>query len=104
MTEEEVFAPVEAGKKQRKVLAVVVTSDRGLCGGVNSAVSRQARQNYINLKKAGHDVTVRVVAARCSVQARPVLLLVCTIRRQLAASWSCGRHSNGGPTRAVGRR
>ncbi len=52
------FAPVEAGKKPRKILAVVVTSDRGLCGGVNSAVSRQARQTYIDLKKAGHDMTV----------------------------------------------
>ena len=61
MTEAEAFAPAEAGKKAKKILAVVVTSDRGLCGGVNSAVSRQARQTYLDLKKAGHDISVRLL-------------------------------------------
>ncbi len=56
VTEAEAFSTTEGKKK--KILAVVVTSDRGLCGGVNSAVCRSARQSIIDLTKAGHDLKV----------------------------------------------
>lgn len=46
----------EAGAK--KVMAVVVTTDRGLCGGVNSTVCRFARDHFAKLESSGHEVTI----------------------------------------------
>jgi hypothetical protein len=63
--EADAFAPAEGKKK--KILAVVVTSDRGLCGGVNSSVTRAARSAFLDLKK-NHDLTVWVavwLSVRC---------------------------------------
>ena len=40
--ESEVTASAEAGKK---TLWIVVSSDRGLCGGIHSSVSKQARKS-----------------------------------------------------------
>ena len=46
---------------KKKVLVVAVTSDRGLCGGVNSSIARYSREQLKALKDAGHDVSVRVL-------------------------------------------
>jgi len=70
VTEQQAFAVGEtgAGKKTKKMLAVVVTSHRGLCGGVNSAVCRVARQNYLDLKKAGMDISLFCVGDKARAQ------------------------------------
>lgn len=38
-------------KNNSKVLYVIVTSDRGLCGGFNNNVARSAEQSYLKLKE-----------------------------------------------------
>jgi len=66
VTEAEAFSTAEGKKK--KILAVVVTSDRGLCGGVNSAVTRAARQTIIDLSKQGHDLKLFCVGDKSRAQ------------------------------------
>jgi F-type H+-transporting ATPase subunit gamma len=44
--------------KDKTHLMVVVTSDRGLCGGFNSSVVRAARQRIQDLRRAGNEVKV----------------------------------------------
>lgn len=46
----------EIGKK--KVMAVVVTTDRGLCGSVNSSICRFSRDKFTEVKSRGHELSV----------------------------------------------
>lgn len=52
---EELFkqAEVEAPKDSERELFVVVSSDRGLCGGIHSSVSKKTRAAVAELAKAG---------------------------------------------------
>ncbi len=45
------------GSDQRHLL-VVVTSDRGLCGGFNANVIKEARNKILSLKNSGKDVSI----------------------------------------------
>lgn len=43
----------------KKVLVIVVTSDRGLCGGFNGTLNRRTEDFIKKQRAAGHDVTMR---------------------------------------------
>lgn len=47
-----------------KLLAVVVTSDKGLCGGLNSAVIRESSKLFEQYKKEGCEVELALVGAK----------------------------------------
>ncbi len=51
-------------------LVVVMTSDRGLCGGFNSSISRQARKTIRDLKKHGKNVKILCVGRKGRDQLR----------------------------------
>jgi F-type H+-transporting ATPase subunit gamma len=48
----------------QKQLVVVVTSDRGLCGGFNGSIVREARRKIRNLVAAGKDVSIITVGRK----------------------------------------
>jgi len=48
----------------KKHLLVVVTTDRGLCGGVNSAVNRAVRASVAELTAQGHQVKLFVLGEK----------------------------------------
>lgn len=49
--------PLLVGTGKDKVhLLIVVTSDRGLCGGFNASITRAVRQRIAELKRDGHEV------------------------------------------------
>ncbi len=45
-------------------LLIPITSDRGLCGGVNSGISRGIRKLQIKLEAQGKDIQLMVVGER----------------------------------------
>ncbi|MCK6419241.1 MAG: F0F1 ATP synthase subunit gamma [Alphaproteobacteria bacterium] len=49
---------------EQKHLLVVVSADRGLCGGFNANVIREARRMIIELKRAGKDVKLVCVGRK----------------------------------------
>lgn len=51
------------GKEQRHLL-VIMTSDRGLCGGFNSSIVRSARQKIQALQAEGKDVVIYCVGRK----------------------------------------
>jgi len=53
---------------KKKVLVVAVTSDRGLCGGVNSSVARYAREQLKDLKDQGHELTLVTIGDKARQQ------------------------------------
>ena len=57
---DDVEHPLLASRDEvKKVLVVVVTSDRGLCGGFNSTLNRRTEEFVKKLRSQGRDVTVR---------------------------------------------
>jgi F-type H+-transporting ATPase subunit gamma len=54
----------ERGARGGKLLAVVVTSDKGLCGGLNSAVIRESQRLFEQYKKDGYEVELLLVGAK----------------------------------------
>lgn len=70
-----------ATTEPKKVMFMVVTTDRGLCGGVNSQIIRAARTEYKRYTDAGHDCSVRDSPAcqRCGCVrgARPSSAYLC---------------------------
>ena len=50
----------EIDKLPQKNLLVVITTDRGLCGGVNSSLARVLKNLVPKLHKAKKDVQVRL--------------------------------------------
>jgi len=60
------FAKASAGKnpESRKILVVVVTSDKGLCGGLNSAVIRESTKHIAQYKKEGYEVELLLIGAK----------------------------------------
>lgn len=56
--------------KDETHLLVVATADRGLCGGFNSAIAREARRMIVDLQRAGKTVKVLCVGRKGRDQIR----------------------------------
>ena len=58
-------SPLLVGTGKDEVhLLVVMTAERGLCGGFNSNIARLARQDALRLAKEGKTVKISAWAAR----------------------------------------
>ncbi|KAK2990023.1 hypothetical protein RJ640_004701 [Escallonia rubra] len=55
---DDVDVPLTSIRPVKKVALVVITGDRGLCGGFNNAVLRKAETRIVELKDLGLDYTV----------------------------------------------
>jgi len=55
---------LEDNAESKKILAVVVTSDKGLCGGLNGAVIRDCSHLFEQYKKNGHEVELALVGIK----------------------------------------
>lgn len=77
--DEERVEEIEVTKTQKRVLLLAVSSDRGLCGGVNSAVTRRVRAEVDTLTRAGHAVEVREAAAKFSSHVASTLCVAWTL-------------------------
>lgn len=55
---EDVDTPLTAVRPVKKVALVVITGDRGLCGGFNNVILRKAQTRIAELKNLGLDYTV----------------------------------------------
>lgn len=63
---EDVEHPLLTARSEvKKVLLVVFSSDRGLCGGFNNALIRRTDEMAKELKRQGKEVTVRTFGKRC---------------------------------------
>ena len=50
--------------KSERVLLVVATADRGLCGGFNSNIARKAREEIVALEQAGKTVSLFLIGKK----------------------------------------
>jgi F-type H+-transporting ATPase subunit gamma len=64
---EEADLPLLRKRQVKKVGLMVVTGDRGLCGGYNSSIIRRAEERIRELKKEGLDYTL-VLVGRKAIQ------------------------------------
>lgn len=55
---------LDGNPESKKLFAVVVTSDKGLCGGLNSAVIRESSKIFEQYKKEGYAIEFLVVGAK----------------------------------------
>ena len=55
---------LDGNPESKKILVVVVTSDKGLCGGLNSAVIRESTKHIGQYKKEGYEVELLLVGAK----------------------------------------
>ena len=58
---EDVELPILEVRDVKKVTIVLVTGDRGLCGGYNSQVIKQATRRIAKLKEQGIEVSYFLV-------------------------------------------
>lgn len=56
--------PLLARREERKVMFVVFTSDRGLCGGFNSTLLRRFEREFAEKKAAGIELAVTVIGRK----------------------------------------
>lgn len=63
---EDIDLPLTEVRPVRSVLMVVCTGDRGLCGGFNNFVIKQAEQRYKELKDMGVNVKLLTIGAKGS--------------------------------------
>ncbi len=56
--------PMLARREERKVLIVVLTSDRGLAGGFNASISKRAYALWKKLESEGKDVSFAIVGRK----------------------------------------
>ena len=56
--------PYEGGARGGKLLVVIVTSDKGLCGGLNSTVIRESSKLLDQYKKNGYEAELLLVGAK----------------------------------------
>ncbi len=61
---EEALHPLLAARAEKRVLLVVMTSDRGLCGAFNASINRTAEREYRSRVEAGQDVRVLVIGRK----------------------------------------
>ncbi|MDH5490416.1 MAG: ATP synthase F1 subunit gamma [Myxococcales bacterium] len=62
--EDEELHPLLARRPRKKVLFVVLTSDRGLAGAFNSNISRAAHARWKKMEAAGQDVRFAVIGRK----------------------------------------
>ena len=62
--EAEVPHPLLAKREEKRVLYLVLTSDRGLCGGFNSSVLRRTESLWKAAEAAGKEVQIHVVGRK----------------------------------------
>ncbi len=62
--------PLEQGEDKKKMLVVVCSSDKGLCGGIHSGLSRGIRKMFANLPEgdAGYDLVILGEKCRSQLQ------------------------------------
>jgi F-type H+-transporting ATPase subunit gamma len=60
----ELLHPLLALRPEKRVLLVVLTSDRGLCGAFNSNINRQAEREYKQRTADGEEVQVAVIGRK----------------------------------------
>ncbi len=51
-------------RPEKRVMLVVLTSDRGLCGGFNTSICKRAEQQWHEREDAGQEVTLLVVGRK----------------------------------------
>lgn len=56
--------PLLEVRPERRVLLVVLTSDRGLCGGFNTSICKRAEQEWRDRTKNGQDVLMYVIGRK----------------------------------------
>ena len=62
-----------AGRKEEKnYLLVVLSSDRGLCGGLNSSAVKFAKRQIINLEAKGKNVKILCIGKKAYDQLKPI--------------------------------
>jgi F-type H+-transporting ATPase subunit gamma len=61
---DELLHPLLANRPEKRVLLVVMTSDRGLCGAFNASINRAAEREYRARVEAGQDVRVVVIGRK----------------------------------------
>jgi F-type H+-transporting ATPase subunit gamma len=61
---DELLHPLLANRPEKRVLLVVMTSDRGLCGAFNASINRAAEREYRTRTEAGQDVRVLVIGRK----------------------------------------
>lgn len=62
--EAEDYNPDYVPEEPKKIMFLVVTTDRGLCGGVNSQIIRGCRAQYDKYLAAGHDCSMFVLGEK----------------------------------------
>jgi F-type H+-transporting ATPase subunit gamma len=60
----ELLHPLLASRAEKRVLLVVLTSDRGLCGAFNTNINRAAEREYKQRTGDGQDVRVAVIGRK----------------------------------------
>ncbi|OPZ78097.1 MAG: ATP synthase gamma chain [Alphaproteobacteria bacterium ADurb.Bin438] len=55
---------IKGNGDDKKHLLLIVSSDKGLCGGFNSAIARLAKKTITDLKKQGKDVQIMFVGKK----------------------------------------
>jgi F-type H+-transporting ATPase subunit gamma len=69
-TEEELFSPLLRAGPERRVLLVVIATDRGLCGGLNTNLFKRVRAFLAEKDQAGVAVEIAAWGRRASFFAR----------------------------------
>jgi F-type H+-transporting ATPase subunit gamma len=63
---EEADLPLLKQRQVKKVCLLVITGDRGLCGGYNSSIIRRAEERIRDLKKEGIEYTLVLVGRKAT--------------------------------------
>src|SRR3989344_790221 len=55
---------LDEAKETNKIIALVVASDKGLCGGLNGAVIRESQKLFDQYKKDGYEIELILVGVK----------------------------------------
>lgn len=69
------------GVESKKILALVVTSDKGLCGGLNSAIIRESQKFFNECKKDGSDIELALVGVNSKSYFERMKLPILDVRK-----------------------
>ncbi len=61
---EQPLHPLLAQRPEKRVLLVVLTSDRGLCGAFNTNINKQAERDWKSRAEAGQEVSIAVIGRK----------------------------------------